>query len=181
MSTSSRLLACRCGRVTLDVQGRPIVSAECLCADCQRAGAFLQLLPGAPPTLDHQGATRFVLYRRDRVRCEKGRDFLREHHLSNGSRTRRVVAVCCNTPMFLEFASGHWLSVYGGLWPSAELPALQIRTMTRDRPEGVELPDDVPNPGTHTLSFYAKLLGAWAAMGFRVPKVDFVAGILDAQ
>ncbi|WP_155831807.1 hypothetical protein [Hylemonella gracilis] len=31
------------------------------------------------------------------------------------------------------------------------------------------------------LSFYARLLWAWAAMGFRVPKIDFVHGGLDAQ
>lgn len=175
------LLNCRCKRVTLEVRGKPIVSAECLCADCQNAGAFLQSLPGAPRTLDHNDATRFVLYRKDRVRCDKGREFLRAYHLSTGSKTRRVIAICCNTPMFLEFASGHWMSVYGGLWPSAKLPALEIRTMTRDRRAGLELPDDVPNPDTHTLSFYAKLFGAWAAMRFRSPKVDFVAGTLDAQ
>jgi hypothetical protein len=83
--------------------------------------------------------------------------------------------------MFLEFANGHWLSIYGGLWPAANLPALEIRTMTRSRPEGVVLPDDVPNPRTHTFSFYAKLFRAWAAMGFRAPKVNFVNGGLNAK
>ena len=99
----------------LGVQGRPIVSAECLCTDCQNAGAFLQSLPGAPPVLDQKGATRFVLYRKDRVRCERGQDCLREHRLSKDSKTRRVIAICCSTPMFLEFTNGHWLSIYGGL------------------------------------------------------------------
>jgi hypothetical protein len=174
-------LTCTCGQVALEVQGRPIVSAECLCADCQNAGRLLQSLPDAPPVLDKKGATRFVLYRKDRVRCGAGQDYLREHRLSEGSKTRRVVAICCNTPMFLEFTNGHWLSIYGGRWPEKSLPALEIRTMTRDRPEGVELPDDVPNPGTHTFSFYAKLFRAWAAMRFRAPKVDFVHGELDAR
>ena len=101
--------------------------------------------------------------------------------MSEDSKTRRVVAICCNTPMFLEFTDGHWLSIYGGRWPETSLPALEIRTMTRDRPEGVELPDDVPNPKTHTFSFYVKLFRAWAAMRFRVPKVEFVHGVLGAQ
>lgn len=171
---SQTQLTCTCGHVALAVQGGPIVSVECLCTDCQSAGAYLQSLPGAPPILSEHGATRFVLYRKDRVRCERGRERLREHRLSGDSPTRRVVADCCNTPMFLEFASGHWLSLYGGLWPVGSLPALELRTMTRSRPAGVVLPDDVPNPGTHTFSFYAKLFGAWGAMGFRVPKVDFV-------
>ena len=180
MTNQTTILTCNCGQVALEVQGRPIVSAECLCTDCQNAGAFLQLLPGAPPTLDKKGATRFVLYRKDKVRCEKGQDCLREHRLSKDSKTRRVVAICCNTPMILEFTNGHWLSIYGGLWPVASLPALEIRTMTRDRPEGVELPDDVPNPSTHTFSFYARLFRAWAAMHFRAPKVAYVNGDLDA-
>jgi hypothetical protein len=131
--------------------------------------------------VDQNGATRFVLYRKDRVQCTEGREMLREHRLSKESRTRRVVAICCSTPVFLEFADGHWLSLYGGLWPAATLPALQLRTMTRDRPAGVELPGDVPNPGTHTISFYAKLFRAWAAMRFRVPRIDFVKGDLDAR
>jgi hypothetical protein len=130
---------------------------------------------------DQNGATRFVLYRKDRVQCDKGKERLREHRLSKDSKTRRVVAVCCNTPMFLEFTDGHWLSIYGGLWSSTTLPALELRTMTRSRPAGVVLPDDVPNPSTHTFSFYAKLFGAWAAMRFRAPKIGFVEGRLDAS
>jgi hypothetical protein len=165
----------------LELYRKPIVSAECFCTDCQKAGAFLQALPGAPPTLDQKGATRFVLYRKDEVRCAKGQNGLREHRLSKDSPTRRVIASCCNTPMFLEFTKGHWLSIYGGLWPASSLPALEIRTMTRERPEGVELSDDVPNPATHTFSFYAKLFRAWAAMRFRVPKIDFVNGDMDVQ
>jgi hypothetical protein len=104
---------------------------------------------------------------------------LSEHRLSTDSKTRRVIATCCNTPMFLEFTHGHWLSVYGALWPAASLPSLQLRTMTRSRAEGVVLPDDVPNPATHTFSFYAKLFGAWAAMSFRAPKIEFVKGRLS--
>lgn len=181
MANQTTVLTCTCGQVALEVRDRPIVSAECLCADCQNAGAFLQSLSGAPNTLDQQGATRFVLYRKDKVRCEKGQNLLREHRLSKDSHTRRVVAICCNTPMFLEFTHGHWLSIYGGLWPAASLPALEIRTMTRSRPNGVVLPDNVPNPSTYTFSFYAKLFRAWAAMRFRTPKVDFVNGVLDEK
>lgn len=181
MADQPTRLTCTCGHVELRVQGRPIIGVECLCADCQSAGAFLQSLPGAPVVLDRNGATRFVLYRKDRVRCEKGQERLREHRLSERTTTRRAVAVCCNTPMFLEFTQGHWLSIYGGLWSAESQPALEMRTMTRSRAEGVALPDDVPNPATHTLSFYAKLFLAWAGMGFRAPRVDFVNGRLEAS
>ncbi|MEG3768480.1 hypothetical protein [Alteromonas sp. 14N.309.X.WAT.G.H12] len=174
MTDNKMTLTCGCGQVVLKVQGGPIVSAECLCNDCQKAGVFLQSLPYAPTTLDDKAATRFVLYRKDRVWCERGQSRLREYRLSTHSKTRRVFASCCNTPIFLEFTNGHWLSIYGGLWPAGTLPKLELRTMTRDRPKGVELSDDVPNPSTHTVSFYVKLLGSWAAMRFRKPKIDFV-------
>jgi len=181
MTNQTAILTCTCGQVALEVRGKAIISTECLCIDCQNAGALLQSLPGAPPILDQNRATRFEVYRKDRVRCKKGQECLREHRLSGDSKTRRVVATCCNKPVFLEFTNGHWLSIYGDLWPESSLPALELRTMTRDRPEGVELSNDVPNPDTHTFLFYAKLLRAWAAMGFRTPKVDFVKGGLDVQ
>ena len=181
MPVATKVLACTCGQMELGIEGRPIVSVECLCGDCQRAGAILQALPGAPSVLDENGATRFVLYRKDKVQCTKGQDRLREHRLSGDSATRRVVATCCNTPVFLDFGKGHWLSLYGGLWPFASLPPLELRTMTRSRPEGVVLPGDVPNAGTHSISFFAKLLLAWAAMGFRTPAVDFVDGVLETR
>jgi hypothetical protein len=129
-------LPCACGQSALQVHGTPLINAECLCTDCQNAGAFLQSLPGAKPVLDHHGATRFVLYRKDRVCCVKGAELLRAHRLSKNASTRRVVARCCNTPMFLDFSGGHWLSIYGGLWPAGTLPALDLRTMTRSKPEG---------------------------------------------
>ena len=181
MTTQATSLTCTCGQVALEVQGKPIISAECLCTDCQAAGTILQALPDAPGILDENGATRFVIFRKDRVQCTQSQNYLREHRLSERAPTRRVVAVCCNTPMFLEFNQGHWLSIYGGLWPAAGIPPLEIRTMTRSRPEGIELPGDVPNPKTHTLTFYGKLFGAWAAMGFRSPKIDYVAGPLEVS
>ncbi len=178
---SDQTLTCTCRKVALGLEGGPIVSVECLCADCQNAATQLQSWPDAPLVLDQNGATRFVLYRKDRVRCLTGEEWLREHRLTEDSKTRRVVAVYCKTPMFLEFKNGHWLSIYGGRWPEETLPPLEMRTMCRDRPEDVELPDDVPNPKTHTLAFYARLLRAWAAMGFRTPEVGFVHGKLEAQ
>jgi len=168
---NSTKLSCACGQVHLEVQGPPIVNAECCCNSCRAAGARLQALPSAPPVVDANGATRFVLYRKDRVDFTKGAALLKEFRLSPESKTRRVVATCCNTPVFLEFQSGHWLSLYGCIWPDGTLPALEMRTMTMDLPDGTALPDDVPNATRQSFSFMFKLLGAWVAMGFKVPKV----------
>lgn len=174
-------LTCGCGQVALRVQGKPILTVECLCSDCQSAGQVLQARENAPTILDANGATPFVMYRKDRVQLLRGADQLREYRLTGKSSTRRVVAACCNTPIFAEFAAGHWLSIYAGLWPSGTRPPLDLRTMTRSAPAHAVLPDDVPNPRTHTVGFYARLLGAWVAMGFRAPRIDYVKGSLDGS
>ena len=174
-------LKCDCGEVSLSVIGKPIINAECLCSDCQKAGDFLQSFTGAPKILDQNKATRFVLYRKDKVEFQSGLNYLKQHYIEKGASTRRVIASCCNTPIFLEFKDGHWLSIYGLLYHSDKLPALDLRTMTRSRPAGVELPNDVPNPETHNTSLYFKLFNAWVAMGFRTPKIDFVSGDMDSN
>lgn len=178
--TQTPRLGCTCGQVHLQVVGAPILSAGCCCNSCRTAGARLQRLPSAPQLLDAHGATRFVLYRKDRIRFLEGGALLKELRLTPEAKTRRVVATCCNTPVFLEFESGHWLSLYGCLWPEGALPPLEMRTMTEDLPAGSALPDDVPNARRQSVSFFVKLLGAWIAMGFRSPKITCVSGVLQA-
>ncbi|QDH70312.1 GFA family protein [Marilutibacter alkalisoli] len=164
-------LACACGEVQLIVEKTPIVSVDCCCDSCRAAGLRLERLAGARPVLDPHGGTRFVLYRKDRVRFIAGFERMKEFRLSSGAGTRRVVAGCCNTPVFLELEAGHWLSLYGGLWPAGTLPPLQMRTMTGDLADASILPGNVPNSERHSLPFFAKLLKAWICMGFRNPKI----------
>lgn len=174
-------LSCRCGQTRLSLAGNPIINPECLCNSCRQAGAYLQSRPKAPRLLDNKEATRFVVYRKDRVNCVSGADNLREYRLTPQSKTRRVVAACCNSPMFLEFTQGHWLSLYGYLWPADSLPPLDLRTMVGDLADaGRSLPDDVANNRSHSLRFFAALIGAWLKMGFRTPAIDYVQGVLDA-
>ena len=112
-------LACACGQAHLEVERAPIVSTECHCNSCRAAGARLQTLAEALPFLETNGGTRFVLYRKDRIRFLKGAELLKEFRLAPGAKTRRVVATCCNTPVFLEFqrrplAQPLWLPVAQG-------------------------------------------------------------------
>lgn len=139
----------------------------------------MQSLPSAGPVLEPNGGTRFVLYRKDRVRFSRGAEHLKAFRLTAQSSTRRVLAACCNTPVFLEFQHGHWLSLYASLWSEGASPPIAERTMTIDRPPGTPLPDDVPNSKRQSLSFFLSLLGAWIAMGFRAPKVDVPGGELS--
>lgn len=164
-------LHCRCGQVRLEVDRSPIVSTECHCNSCRAAGARLQALSSAPAFMEPNGGTRFILYRKDRVRFSQGGEMLREFRLTPGAKTRRVVAGCCNTPVFLEFQNGHWLSLYACLWGDQATPPLELRTMTSNAHDSPSLADDVPNARRQSLSFFAKLLGAWIAMGFRSPKI----------
>jgi hypothetical protein len=161
--------SCRCGAVVFEAVGAPIVSAACYCASCQEAGRRFAQLADAPPVLDAQGGTGFILHRKDRVRCLKGAERLEEHRLKPDSPTRRMVAACCHSPMFLEFSKGHWLSLYRDRIPEGA-PPLEMRVMTGERRDGTALPGDIPSYKTHSGRFMWKLLGAWLAMGLRTPK-----------
>lgn len=166
MTTSQ--LSCRCGQVRMTINGPHIATVECLCGSCQAAAQILEALPDAMPILDEKNATPFVMHRKDRITISSGQEKLKAHRLSGGAGTRRVIATCCNTPIFMEMKGGHWLSVYAALWPDNARPVLEMRTMAGTRGD---LPADVPNLKTHSLGFYARLFGAWAKMGFRNPEV----------
>ncbi len=172
---------CHCGQVHLRAVGRPIVSTACYCESCRKAGALFEALPGAGRVSNSDGSTDYVLFRKDRIACAKGADRLGEHRLTATSKTRRVVATCCNAPMFLEFTGGHWLTLYRDRFDPSARPPVEMRVMTRDRREGITIAPDLPNHKGHSGRFMLKLIGAWAAMAFRAPKVDYVKGALDGH
>ena len=72
--------------------------------------------------------------------------------------------------MFLDFTPGHWLSIYRRRL-AGQAPEPQMRIMTKDKPEGVALPTDIPAYEAQPPRMMFKLLVAWAAMGFHRPKV----------
>lgn len=175
----TRIIGCTCGQTRFEVQGDPILVSECLCNSCRAAADRLAKLPGARPILTAYRATPCAEYRKDRVHVLSGTEHLREFRLSADAGSRRIVAVCCNTPVFLEMKGAHWLSVYLHLWPAGTRPKPELRTMVGDLKDRSGLPNDILNLKTHHLRFYAKLLKAWIAMGFKNPKID-VGGTIDA-
>jgi hypothetical protein len=175
------ILKCRCGAVCLSLAGRPILTADCTCDSCRAAGAIFAKLPGGQPVLDDHGASRLVLFRKDRFACIAGEEQLREFRLRPDSPTRRIVATCCNSAMFLDFTKGHWVDLYGQLWLPAAMPQPELRTMTKDLPKGTMLPDNVPNAKRQSFTFFSKLIAAWIAMRFKTPKITFVRGELDVS
>lgn len=175
-SDETHLARCNCGNVTVETSGSPIMTVACYCESCQKAGHYLERLPDAPGILDGDGGTHFLMCRKDRVRCLDGQEHLSEHRLNPDSSTRRVIAQCCNSTMFLEFEKGHWLSLYKNRFASDDQPPLDMRTMTIDRRPGVSFNDDIPSPKKHTPRFMWNLIKAWAAMGFKTPKAEYVNG-----
>jgi hypothetical protein len=164
------LVTCRCGKVSFSAAGSPILTASCHCTDCRRAGELFEQLPSAPPVLDADGGTPVVLYRKDRVACRTGREYLEERRLSSSSPTRRILATCCNSAIFLDFTKGHWLSLYRAR-VCGDAPPLEMRVMTKDRRAGVMLGDDVANYAGYPGKFILKQIAAWIAMGFAKPDI----------
>jgi hypothetical protein len=170
--------SCRCGAVVLEVVGPPIVHAACYCASCQEAGRQIESLPDAPPVLDADGGTDFVLYRKDRVRCVQGGDVMEARRLKLKSPTRRMVATCCNSAMFLDFTKSHWLTLYRARQHGPVRP-LEMLVITSEQREGVVLPADAPNYATHSGKFMWTLLAAWVLMRFRTPNMEGGRGSLN--
>lgn len=157
---------CQCGKVKFEAVGPPILTGSCYCNNCQEAGRQFERLASAPSVLDPDGGTSLILYRKDRVHCSLGQQYLKEHRLKPDSPTRRVITTCCNSAMFLDFTKGHWVSMFRNRFPTSA-PSLEMRVMTKERRAGVEFADDVPNYSGHSGKFMLKLIAAWIAMGFR--------------
>jgi len=157
MTTSTQVDArCRCGKVSFELVGRPIMRAVCYCDSCQEAAGILGELPGAPAIAGADGGTDFTLYRKDRIGRSTGTDHLEEYRLKAESPTRRMVAGCCNTPMLLDFTKGFWLSFYPACLSGGDMAA-------------------PAQPKLRALSapFMARLLWSRTKMGFRTPRLDW--------
>ena len=157
---------CSCGSVELEAIGAPITSTVCYCESCQEGSRQIEALTNGRPVCDSDGGTTYVLYRKDRVEYLKGSALLRGYKLRDESSTNRVVATCCNSPMFLNFEKGHWLSIYRTAL-QGDLPPLEMRVHTKSKPAGTDLPNDVPSYPGYSLKFMAKLFTAWIAMLLR--------------
>lgn len=160
-------LRCSCGQVEFEVMGRPILTSVCYCDDCQRASRELESLPGAPRLLGQDGGTSYVLYRKDRVVFRKGKELLKDHRIDGEADTKRAVASCCHSAMYLEYEKGHWFSFYRDRFVGTPSP-IQMRIQTQYKPEGAILPRDVPASKAFPPGFIFRLLGSKLAMLMRL-------------
>ena len=159
--TKDTRLTCECGAVEFRVSGAPILGAACHCGDCTAAAAQFEALGGAQSLRDSEGGTPCILFRKDQVTCLKGHDQLRDHRLDPQSPTRRVIATCCESPMFLDYEKGHWFSVYRArLGPDAPPVQMRIQTGGKAPRAGGTLPVHAGYPPV----FMFKLMAARLAM-----------------
>jgi hypothetical protein len=163
LGVTPMMVSCSCGQVECEATGAPIVTVACYCDDCQEGSRQIEELPNAPRVRDADGGTAYVLYRKDRLKCSRGRDLLRDLRIREKSPTTRVVASCCNSALYLDFEKGHWLSIYrarlGGV-----LPPLQMRIQTRFIPKTSHALNDVQAYPGFPFRFIAKLFIARIAM-----------------
>ncbi len=140
------------------------MSVACHCGSCQRAAAKLMGL-GAPSTLDEDQGAPLVLVRKDRLRVVSGYDKLREYRLSPKSPTRRAVASCCNTPLFISPPTP-WLSFFH-LCLDAAPPLTMRANYTAEAPPR----DGLPASRAISPRGAWRIFCAFAAMRFRNPKL----------
>lgn len=155
--------SCRCGGVQFSAEGKPIAGVVCYCADCQEGARKIEALPEAPPVHDPDGGTAYLLYRKDRFSCIRGGQYLADIRIRDHSPTRRVVASCCNSALFLDFEKGHWLPAYRARFGGDASP-VEMRVQTRFKPQNATLPRDVPSYPALPLKLVAKLISARIGM-----------------
>ncbi len=157
---------CVCGGVELELEGPPILTAVCYCDACQLAAKAIETLERAPRVTDAAGGTPLVLQRRDRMRITKGEEQLQDFRLSPTTPTRRRVAICCDTLMYLDFTKGHWVSVHRDRLAPGDQPPIEMRIQARYVAEGVRLPEGGRVYRKWPLRFIGRLLKAQMAMLF---------------
>ncbi len=164
-SRRMRKARCACGGVELETTGEPILATACYCDDCQKAAASIEGVHAENSVLDAAGGTQLLLFRKDRMKCSKGEQHLLDHKLNAQSPTKRVVASCCNSYMYLDFQKGHWFSICRTRF-EGNTPPVQMRIQTKFKREGANIPTDVPGYSSFPVTFVAKLLLARVAMLF---------------
>jgi hypothetical protein len=167
VSPVTRTSSCRCGQVELETIGTPVWASKCYCDDCQTGARQIEGLPGAPAFCDPDGGTPFLVFRDDRYRFTRGADLLRSYTIRDPTPTRRMVASCCNSGMFVKFRGAHWTSFYRARF-TGDLPPLEIRIQTKHKPTGIDLPNDVPNFEGFPIRLFARLAVARVAMALHL-------------
>jgi len=165
MADQVLISTCQCGQVRCQAVGGPILSGVCYCDDCQAGAKMLEALDGAAKVREEDSGTHYLTYRDDRFSCVKGAELLRGYQNAPDTPTRRMVASCCNSAMFLKFAKGHWTSAYASRF-AGDVPPVEMRTQTQYRTSTLPLPDDAPVYRAFGAKLFWRLITSRIAMLF---------------
>lgn len=110
-----------------------------------------------------------MLFRRDRIACTRGAERLQAMRLSEASKTRRMIAGCCATPMYLAFDDKRpWVSAFGASF-GANAPPVEMRICTRFRRSEHKTDDGLRSHRGYPAAMMVRILTAWPLMLFSRP------------
>lgn len=158
MSIDNSLVECACGKTSIELKRQPICCAICHCDDCQEAAEELKARGVSAPVMDAYRGTAYVLQRKDRYAIVRGKEHLEVFKLREDSPIARMIAACCNSPMFLAFDNAqHWISVYRDRMKTPA-PVVVARVATKFIDASISLPGDAPSYKTFPFSMVVALL-----------------------
>jgi hypothetical protein len=160
---------CRCGAVEIRAWGQPIMVNACYCDDCQAAAHRLAGSASSEPASGTDGGTEFMVFRRDRIACTGGSDRLQAMRLTAPSKTRRMIASCCATPMYLAFDDKRpWVSAFRVPF-GTDAPPLEMRICTRFKRSEEKAEDGLPSHPGYPPAMMVRILAVWPLMLFSRP------------
>ena len=156
----SHVAQCRCGAVEIGAWSEPLVVTACYCDDCQAASERLAASSNSPPLARADGGTEFIVFRRDRIACTRGAENLQAMRLTAATKTRRMVAGCCATPMYVSFDDKRpWASAFRA----------RFGICTRFRRAEDKAKDDLPEHTGYPAAMILRVLAVWPRMLFSRP------------
>jgi hypothetical protein len=159
---------CRCGAVEIGAWGKPIVVTACYCDDCQAAAQQIAASANSAPA-NADGGTEFMLFRRDRIACRRGAENLQAMRLTAASKTRRMIAGCCATPMYVGFDDKKpWVSAFRASF-GVDAPPVEMRICTRFRQSNDKDNDDLPSHPGYPPAMILRILAVWPLTLFSRP------------
>jgi hypothetical protein len=157
---------CRCGTVEAVAIGKPIIANACYCADCQAAARLIAARPSGTSETTPDDGTECLLFRKDRIIITKGAERLEPLRLKEGSTTRRMIATCCNTGMYMAFDDAKpWISAFRARFVG-DVPPIEMRICTKYRRSSEPLDDRLPNHPGYPAGMMLRILVACFPMLF---------------
>jgi hypothetical protein len=163
------LAHCQCGAVEIGTWAQPIMVNACYCDDCQAAAQRFAASANSKLASSADGGTEFMVFRRDRIACTRGADRLQTMKLTASSKTRRMIASCCATPMYVAFDDKRpWVSALRAPF-GTDAPPVEMRICTRFRRSEEKVEDGLPSHPGYPPALIVRILAAVPFMLFSRP------------